>query len=100
MEPYGYLQELATQQTTPMRVRVWENKNVIIRRNLDNRNGLVTQVWDAWLRKVLRPFGGFEPLIEIDVFGSAPDIKFFSENQLAQAVHFVLHVDQPLLPSV
>ncbi|MCI1987003.1 MAG: hypothetical protein LKJ69_12065 [Lactobacillus sp.] len=96
MSPYTYLQELATRQTTPIRVRTWENKNVIIRRNQDQQNGLVTQVWDAWLRRVLRPFGGFEPLIEIDVFGERPDIRFFAENQLADAVHFLLHVDQQL----
>lgn len=96
MSPYAYLQELATRQTTPIRVRTWENKNVIIRRNLDRHNGLVTQVWDAWLRQVLRPFGGFEPLIEIDVFGKQPDIRFFAENQLAEAVHFLLHVDRQL----
>lgn len=97
MEPYAYLQELAAKQTTPMRVRIWENKNIIIRRNLDNNNGLVTQVWDAWLRKVLRPFGGFEPLIEIDVFGAVPDIRFFTEKQLADAVHYLLHVDTQLV---
>ncbi|WP_461213995.1 hypothetical protein [Lacticaseibacillus sp. GG6-2] len=100
MEPYAYLQELAAKQTTPIRVRIWENKNIIIRRNLDNNNGLVTQVWDAWLRKVLRPFGGFEPLIEIDVFGPQPDIRFFAENQLAAAVHYLLHVDQQLMPTI
>ncbi|WP_390409058.1 hypothetical protein [Lacticaseibacillus jixiensis] len=100
MAPYAYLQELAGQQTTPMRVRVWENKNVVIRRNLDNNNGLVTQIWDAWLRQTLRPFSGFEPLIEIDVFGEHPDIRFFAEKQLADAVHYLLHVDKQLMSSV
>lgn len=99
MSQYAYLTELASQQVTPMRVRVWENKNVVIRRNLDNHNGLVTAVWDAWLRKVLRPFGGFEALIEIDVFGEKPDIRFFAENQLAEAVHYLLQVDKQLLPT-
>ncbi|MCX2455909.1 hypothetical protein [Lacticaseibacillus nasuensis] len=91
MEQYEYLRQLAASQETPMRVRIWENKNVIIRRNLANHKGLTTAVWDAWLRQSLRPFGGFEPLIEVDVFGDTPDIRFFSTRALADAVHFILH---------
>ncbi|WP_179396169.1 hypothetical protein [Lacticaseibacillus absianus] len=91
---FAYLNELAQQQATPLRVRRFENKNVIIRRNLANDAGLVTAVWDAWLRRELRDFGGFEPVIEIDNLGSRKDIRFFSERQLAEAVHYILGVDK------
>ena len=86
MEHYAYLQDLAAnQRDRELRVRIWDNKNVIIRRNLSQHQGLATQVWDAWLRQELRRFNGFEPIIEVD-----QEIKFFKENELADAVHFIL----------
>lgn len=99
VDRYSYLQELATAQATPTRVRIWENKNVLIHRNLSQDRGLTTQVWDAWLRQALRPFGGFEEIIEIDTGGDKPDIKFFSMTQLADAVHYILHRDGALAVS-
>lgn len=78
-----------------MRVRSWENKNVLIRRNLNNQQGLVTEVWDAWLRKSLRSFGGFEQIIEVDTLGDDPQIRFFSVNQLPDIVHYILHSHDP-----
>ncbi len=69
MEHYAYLQDLAADQNDrQLRVRIWDNKNIIIRRNLGQQQGLATQVWDAWLRQELRRFNGFEPIIEIDDF--------------------------------
>lgn len=91
MDQFAYLRELAAAQPTPMRVRIWENKNVVIRRNLANQQGLSTAVWDAWLRQSLRPFGGFEQLIEVDRLGDDPDIRFFSARSLQDAVHYILH---------
>ncbi|WP_125706482.1 hypothetical protein [Lacticaseibacillus daqingensis] len=96
MDHFAYLSELADRQETPLRVRRFENKNVIIRRNLANDQGLITAVWDAWLRRELRSFGGFEPVIEIDNLGAKKDVRFFSERQLAEAVHYILRVDDPV----
>lgn len=57
MEHYAYLQDLAaSQRDRELRVRIWDNKNIIIRRNLSQHQGLATQVWDAWLRQELRRF--------------------------------------------
>ncbi|WP_461224744.1 hypothetical protein [Lacticaseibacillus suihuaensis] len=97
MDHFAYLNDLAAAQHTKLRVRRFENKNVIIRRNLANNNGLTTAVWDAWLRRELRGFGGFEPVIEIDNLGEHQDIRFFSERQLADAVHYILNVDHAVL---
>ncbi|MFD1429161.1 hypothetical protein [Lacticaseibacillus mingshuiensis] len=99
MDRFAYLKDLAAAQTTPLQVRVWENKNVIIHRNLQNKRGLITEVWDAWLHQVLRPFGGFETVIEIDRLDAQADIRFFSENDLAAAIHYLLHVDETLTVS-
>ena len=91
MEHYAYLQDLAAnQRDRELRVRIWDNKNVIIRRNLSQHQGLATQVWDAWLRQELRRFNGFEPIIEVDDFSGHQEIKFFKENELADADHFIL----------
>lgn len=91
MEHYAYLQDLAAnQRDRELRVRIWDNKNVIIRRNLSQHHGLATQVWDAWLRQELRRFNGFEPIIEVDDFSGHQEIKFFKENELADVVHFIL----------
>ncbi|MFD1392356.1 hypothetical protein ACFQ3L_01990 [Lacticaseibacillus jixianensis] len=90
MDRLAYLNTLAEAQATPMRVRRFENKNVIIRRNLANHRGLTTEVWNAWLQKMLLPYSGFEPIIEVDRFGDDPDIRFFSETQLPDAIHFIL----------
>lgn len=90
MDQLNYLDQLAAAQPVPLRVRHFENKNVIIRRNLANQKGLTTAVWDAWLRQSLRPFGGFEAIIEVDRFGDNPDIRFFSVAQVADAVHYIL----------
>lgn len=82
MEHYAYLQDLAaSQRDRELRVRIWDNKNVIIRRNLSQHHGLATQVWDAWLRQELRRFNGFEPIIEVDDFSGHQEIKFFKENE-------------------
>ena len=91
MEHYASLQDLAaSQRDRELRVRIWDNKNIIIRRNLSQHQGLATQVWDAWLRQELRRFNGFEPIIEVDDFSGHQEIKFFKENELADAVHFIL----------
>lgn len=45
MEHYAYLQDLAaSQRDRELRVRIWDNKNIIIRRNLSQHQGLATQV--------------------------------------------------------
>ncbi|KRN25860.1 hypothetical protein [Lacticaseibacillus camelliae] len=90
MDRLAYLNTLAEAQPTPMRVRSFENKNVIIHRNLANHQGLTTEVWNAWLQKVLLRFSGFEPVIEVDRFGNDPDIRFFRESELQDAIHFIL----------
>ncbi|WP_203624123.1 MULTISPECIES: hypothetical protein [unclassified Lacticaseibacillus] len=90
MDRFAYLNTLANAQDTPMRVRRFENKNVIIRRNLANHQGLTTEVWNAWLQKMLLRFSGFEPVIEVDRFGKDPDIRFFRESELQDAIHFIL----------
>ncbi|KRO16406.1 hypothetical protein [Lacticaseibacillus saniviri] len=90
MSQYAYLTALAEQTDGRARVRIWENKQVIIRRNQDQNHGLMTKVWDAWLRQELRDFSGFTPIIEVDILGQDADVQFFSEAQLAQAVHLLL----------
>ena len=43
MEHYAYLQDLAADQNDrQLRVRIWDNKNIIIRRNLGQQQGLAT----------------------------------------------------------
>jgi len=97
MTTYDYLNELAANQPNrQLSVRVWDNKQIILRKNLNQDRGLMTQVWDAWLRQELRGFSGFEPIIEVDERGERPMVKFFSEKQVAAAVHFILHADEPI----
>ncbi|KRM71747.1 hypothetical protein [Lacticaseibacillus brantae] len=94
MTTYDYLNELAASQPNrQMKVRVWDNKQLILRKNLNQNRGLVTQVWDAWLRQELRRFSGFEPVIEVDEHGDRPMVKFYTQKEVADAVHFILHAD-------
>lgn len=39
---------------------------------------------------MLLRFSGFEPVIEVDRFGKDPDIRFFRESELQDAIHFIL----------